>query len=185
MHCTATKACTFATSAQLLTLQAGVAGFTFVQTSHFADGVVDQGCYYKNWCILLAASYSRPYCPCSTLHSQLQTVLASVSACELILFCLSVMSALRAYSQHKCVVTTGDLKLEGPVSTQVSLLLEENAALQVMNLNAVPCFDMSNMLNIKSHLLAARQPTGQLGFRSSMVEDASIVAFSRLHFGVL
>ena len=32
---------------------------------------------------------------------------------------------------HSLVAVTGDLKLEGPVSSQVKLLLEENAALQV------------------------------------------------------
>ena len=37
---------------------------------------------------------------------------------------------------------TGDLKLLGPVSNQVRMLLEENAALQVRNLYAVSCFDM-------------------------------------------
>lgn len=56
------------------------------------------------------------------------------------------MSTVQASDNSSFLVVTGDLKLEGPVTNQVKMLLEENAALQVdISLNAV-----SDMLIILS-----------------------------------
>ena len=79
------------------------------------------------------------------------------------------MSAVQAYTESRFMVATGDLKLEGPVSNQVRMLLEENAALQVTDPNTVSCSDMLIELNIKCKLFAAGQPAEQLDFMSLMM----------------
>lgn len=78
-------------------------------------------------------------------------------------------------------MATGDLKLAGPVSTQVRMLLEENAALQVINLNPVSFSDMLITLNNKCNLFAAGQPTGQHEIMTSRCVDASTVYTCCLH----
>ena len=55
------------------------------------------------------------------------------------------MSAVQAYSGSMYAVAIGDLKLEGPVSNQVRMLLEENAALQVIHPNAMSCSELSSI----------------------------------------
>ena len=68
----------------------------------------------------------------STMLALLYPARLAANSVGICLFCLSVMSAVHPCNKTRIVVATGDLKLAGPLSTQVRMLLEENAALQVI-----------------------------------------------------